>query len=81
MSLSIVGEAYLSWAKKYNIRIKEHECRNCKNKFLSTIPVSDKGMRGLRIPDHGCPEMYNASHYVFVDKELEEKLLLSIGEL
>lgn len=77
----VLNVDYIFWAKKFGIRIREHECRNCKKSFLSTIPVADKGLRGLQIPEHGCPKMYNASHFIFVDKKLEDDFINSIGDL
>lgn len=79
--LQVLNMDYKVWAKRFGIRIKEHQCRNCKDTFLATIPVADKGMRGLQIPEHGCPKMYNASHFVVIDKKLENELRQAIFNL
>jgi hypothetical protein len=78
--LQVLNMDYIFWAKKFSLTVKEHECRNCKKSFLSTVPVADKGLRGLQIPDHGCPSEYNVSHFIFVDVEMQNALLKSISQ-
>jgi len=76
--LQVLNSDYKNWAARYKIKIKTHECSNCNQEFLSTVPVADKGIRGLQIPDHGCPSEYNVAHFMIIDEKLESALLESI---
>ncbi len=77
--LSIVDLDYKVWAKRYGLVVQEKECANCKKMFLASIPVADKGMRGLQIPDHGCPAGFNRSYFIFIDEKLEDSLMRQIN--
>jgi len=59
---------YLSWAIKYDIRVKSGCCPKCGQTIITNIPFAVKGYRGLKSDDHGCGEKYTRKVMVPVGK-------------
>jgi len=49
---------YLTWASKYNLRVKTGKCVKCERELITNIPFALKSYRGLKSEDHGCGEKY-----------------------
>jgi hypothetical protein len=49
------------WAEKYGLEVKEVQCMNCKKYFMQDIPFAEKGWRGLKMREHGCPKEFGRS--------------------
>lgn len=57
------------WCKKHNLEPKEFECKNCKQKFMSTVPIIIKGYAGLEVPQHGCDRRFSAAMFKPITEE------------
>ncbi|MFT6067898.1 MAG: hypothetical protein ACJAT2_003631 [Bacteriovoracaceae bacterium] len=49
---------YLTWANKYNLRVKVGKCHSCGKEVITNIPFALSGYRGLKSEDHGCGDYY-----------------------
>lgn len=63
------------WKDRYGIVTpKSVKCDNCGKRMTFSVPVAYETYRGLKTPDHGCPE--NFDQYVDVPVDPNEINLL-----
>lgn len=60
---------YLTWASRYDLRVKTGQCPKCKKEIITNIPFALKGYRGLKSEDHGCGEEFTRKTMIPVDKK------------